>query len=251
MTKDIIREAQNNKKTILAAWASLGSPYGIELAGEAGWQVIVIDQQHGIGGNGELIACLTAARAASLPALVRVASLDEGLIGRALDAGAQGVMVPMINSADDAKRLVQAVKYPPSGMRSWGPYRGRFFTKGEYFSEANDWTIACAQIETREALENLDEILLTDGLDMVLVGPNDLCISLTEGQARDIRHPDVLKALEDILTKCRKHSVIAGVFANDADYAKPLIKAGWDVVAVGTDVGLLGSAFQELMGRLS
>ena len=94
-----------------------------------------------------MVACLTAAKAARLLTLVRVAENDQGLIGRALDAGAQGVVCPLINSAADAERFVRAVKYPPRGNRSWGPYRAQLNLSGDYVSQANAWTIACPQIE--------------------------------------------------------------------------------------------------------
>ena len=102
-----------------------------------------------------------------------------GLVGRALDAGAQGVICPLIATVEDAEAFVQAVKFPPHGNRSWGPYRARLGHDGDYFTTANDWTIACPQIETKGALDSLDEILALDGVDMVCVGPNDLSVALT------------------------------------------------------------------------
>ena len=114
-----------------------------------------------------------------MPTLVRVADNDPGLIGRALDAGAQGIVCPLINSAQDAERFVRAVKYPPRGNRSWGPYRAQLNIPGQYVPKANGWTIACPQIETKGALDELDDILSIDGVDMVCFGPNDLSAALT------------------------------------------------------------------------
>lgn len=241
---DPIRGRVAAGKPLFNAWSTLGVPFAIELAGDAGADVITIDQQHGIGGNIELVACLTAARAASVPALVRVAANDFGLIGRALDAGAQGVICPMINTASDARALADAVKYPPIGSRSIGPYRARFLLP-DYFHNANGWTVACAQIETREAVGNLDAILTTPGIDMICVGPNDLAISLSEGRHADIRAPEVLATLDVIRAKCREHGVISGIFANDADYAKALIVKGWQVVAVSVDARWLANGARE------
>lgn len=250
MTKDIFRPARQSDRTAYLVWMSIGVPIVAELAGQAGYDGIVIDQQHGMAGKAELIACLTAARASNLPALTRVVQNDPGLIGQALDAGAQGVICPMVNGRDDAERLVKAVKYPPVGERSYGPYGGKLLISGDYFAGANDWTIACGQIETRQALDHLEEILSTDGLDMILVGPNDLAISLSGGASRDIRESDVVKALDLILAKCREYEVIAGIFANDAGYAKPLIEKGWDVLTVGTDAGHLSSALAETLAAV-
>lgn len=239
MAPDPIREAVRSGRTVFNAWTMLGSPLAIEYTAAAGWDAITIDQQHGVGCDAELVACLTAAKAGGKPALVRVACNDEGLIGRALDAGAQGVICPMVNSPDDAARLVRASKYPPLGARSWGPYRARLVSEVNYFDWANAWTIACAQIETRAALDALDAILGTDGLDMIYLGPNDLSASLLDGERLDIRAPVVAEALDLVLRKAREHKVIAGVFANDHAFARPLIDAGWDVVSIGTDGGWL------------
>jgi 4-hydroxy-2-oxoheptanedioate aldolase len=132
------------------------------------------------------------------------------------------------------------VKYPPRGNRSWGPYRARLDHEGDYFTTANNWTIACPQIETRGALDGIDEILALDGVDMVCFGPNDLSVALT-GRL-DIHAKEVKEAMTLVLSKCREMSVMALIFANDTPFAKPLIKAGWDVVAVGTDAGWFAKA---------
>ena len=193
MREDRFRKAAKQRRTLFNAWLTLNNPFLIELIGEAGWDCLTIDQQHGLGGNEALLGCLTAARACGLPAIVRVAENDPGLIGRALDAGAQGIMCPLIGSVEDAEAFVQAVKYPPRGNRSWGPYRARLDHEGDYFKTANDWTIACPQIETKGALDQLDEILALDGVDMVCFGPNDLSVALT-GRL-DIWAPEVKEAM--------------------------------------------------------
>ena len=179
MRADCFRSAAREGRTLLNAWLTLNSPFLIELIGEAGWDCITIDQQHGLGGNETLLQCLTAARAARLPSILRVAQNDFRLIGRALDAGAQAIMCPMIDTIEEAEAFVQAVKFPPRGTRSWGPYRARLDYQGNYFTTANDFTIACPQIETKGALDALDEILALDGVDMVCLGPNDLSVALT------------------------------------------------------------------------
>jgi 4-hydroxy-2-oxoheptanedioate aldolase len=240
MREDRFRKAAKERRTLFNAWLTLNNPFVIELIGEAGFDCITIDQQHGLGGNEALLSCLIAARAAGLPAIVRVAENDFGLIGRALDAGAQAIMCPMIETVEDAETFVKAVKYPPRGLRSWGPYRARLDHEGDYFTTANSWTIACPQIETRGALDQLEEILALDGVDMVCFGPNDLSVALT-GRL-DIHAPEVKDAMNLVLSKCREMSVMGLIFANDSEYAKPLVAAGWDVVAPGTDAGWFGKA---------
>ena len=132
MPEDRFRKAAKDGRTLLNAWLTLNSPFLIELIGQAGWDCVTIDQQHGLGGNEAMVHCLTAAKASNMPALARVAENDPGLVGRALDAGAQGVICPLIATVEDAEALVQAVKFPPHGNRSWGPYRARLGYDGDY-----------------------------------------------------------------------------------------------------------------------
>lgn len=222
------------------AWLCYGVPHIVEQMGEAGYDAVLLDQQHGLTTREDLVNCLIAARAAGLPALVRPQGPDAGQIGAALDAGAQGVVVPLIETVADTRACVRAVKYAPAGMRSWGPYRGRLLTSHDDLHAVNDWTIACVQIETKAAVENLDDILAVDGLDMVLVGPNDLATALTG--KRDIRAPEVAEACDQILKAAKQNDVFAAIFANDFDFARPLYEAGWDLITVGTDMGLLERA---------
>ena len=249
MPEDLFRQAAREGRTLLNAWLMLNNPLAIELIGEAGWDCLTIDQQHGAGGNDTLLACLTAAKAARLPAIVRVANNDPGLVGRALDAGAQGVMCPLINSLEEAEAFVRAVKYPPRGLRSWGPYRAKIGYEGDYFTTANDFTIACPQIETKGALDQIEEILGLEGVDMICLGPNDLSVALT-GRL-DIGAKEVQEAMTLVLRKAREQSVMTLIFANDVAFAKPRIAEGWDVVAVGTDTGWLGAAAAATKAEVS
>ncbi|MDJ0514416.1 MAG: aldolase/citrate lyase family protein [Methyloceanibacter sp.] len=240
MAKDLFRSAARKQQTLFNAWLMMNNPLAIELIGDAGWDCVTIDQQHGAGGNDTMLACLTAAKAAGLPAIVRVANNDPGLVGRALDAGAQGIMCPLIENVAEAESFVRAVKFPPRGNRSWGPYRAKIGVSGDYFKTANRFTIACPQIETKGALADLDAILSLKGVDMVCFGPNDLSVALT-GRI-DIWAKEVLGAGQEVLAKARENGVMTLIFCNDIEFAKPRIKEGWDVVAIGTDTGWLAAA---------
>lgn len=235
-----IKDLTSSGKTRYAAWCCLGMSVGIEFAANAGWDLVLIDQQHGFGGQSELLNGLTAARAGGVPAAVRVAWNDPALIGRAMDAGAHAIVCPMINTADDARALVQAAKYPPLGGRSWGPYRAALLHEGDPLTVANDWALTFAQIETAEAAENLDAILAVDGLDGVLLGPNDLAISMRGDKQIDA--PNVMTAIEDVRARATAAGKITWIFANTPDFAVPVIKAGWQIVTVGTDMGWLKEA---------
>ncbi len=191
------------RKTVFKAWLGLGSPLAVEIAADAGWDAVLIDQQHGAGGPAELLGCLTAAKAAGVPALVRVAQLDYGLTGRALDAGAQGVMVPMVETAEDAARLAHFVKYPPLGA--------------------------------------------TEGFDMICIGPNDLAISISRGQDRDIGSPGMLETIEHVRQRAVAHGVVTAIFANGPEFAKRMMETGWQVISVGTDTGWLAAAARQML----
>lgn len=249
MPEDRFRQAARERRPLFNAWMTLNSPFLVELIGEAGWDCVTIDQQHGLGDNEALLACLTAAKSAGLPALVRVANNDPGLVGRALDAGADGVVCPLIDGVDDAQAFVRAVKYPPLGARSYGPYRAKLGHGGDYFATANAATIACPQIETKGALDQLDGILALDGVDMVCLGPNDLSVALT-GRL-DIRAPEVQEAMTLVLRKARENSVMTLIFANDVAFAKPRLEEGWDIVAIGTDAGWFSSAAAAIRAEAS
>ncbi len=175
MAKDLFRSAARKRQTLFNAWLMLNNPLAIELIGDAGWDCVTIDHQHGAGGNETMLSCLTAAKAAGLPAIVRVANNDPGLVGRALDAGAQGVMCPLIENVAEAESFVQAVKYPPRGNRSWGPYRQDWATGRLVSNRQLVGTIACPQTETWGSLRRSSTPSSPDfeGVDMVYFGPND------------------------------------------------------------------------------
>jgi len=229
------------------SWHTLGNALAIETAASVGWDGALIDQQHGVGGNDSLIGGLIAARAGGVPAVVRVGWNDRQLISRALDAGAGGIVCPMINTPEDAREFVAAAKYPPLGGRSWGPYRAAMLTSDDYLAGANTDTLAIVQIETRSALDHLDAILDTDGIDAALVGPNDLAISLT-GQ-RDITAPEVLEAMGRVRSGCRERGKLSWIFANDRSFADARVDEGWDVITVGTDGGWLTAGAEAGLPR--
>jgi 4-hydroxy-2-oxoheptanedioate aldolase len=247
MREDRFRAAAKEGRTLFNAWLTLNNPFLIELIGEAGWDCITIDQQHGVGGNEALLACLMAARACGLPAIVRVAENSRGPIGRALDAGAQAIICPLIATVEDAETFVQAVKFPPQGNRDAGPHSARLDQSGSFdFKAANGWTIACPQIETKAALDQIDDILALDGVDMVCFAPDALSMALTG--RRDIAAPEVKDAMSLVLRKCREMTVISMIFAKDVDDAKPRVKEGWNIVAAGTDAAWFAKATAAARG---
>lgn len=253
MYADPIRSALDAGKTVSNAWILLGTGLGLELVASTGWDTVTIDLQHGYGGFSEMAAMITAANAANISAIVRVPHNEPGYIHRALDVGAQGVVAPMVNTREEAERFVSACKYPPIGERSFGPLRASLVTDSDYPSYANDWTFCAVQIETQQALDNIDEILSVEGLDAVLVGPSDLTLSVTKGETLNTQTPVVLDALDLIVKKAKEHNVYSWGFAGDNEFARIVVDKGFQMVTAGLESNFIiqGSAatLKEVFGR--
>ncbi len=182
--------------------------------------------------------------------VVRVPLGDFATASRALDFGAEGIIAPMINTAEDARAFVSAAKFPPVGARSWGPHRAAMLVgiaqTPDYLSVANIETVTLAMIETRMALKNLDAIATTDGIDALFVGPYDLSVALAEGAAVNPQSPAVEDALAVILDAAKRAGKIAGIYCADAERAVTYARRGFRFLAVGSDLGFLkaGAAAQ-------
>jgi len=227
----------------MACWCTLPYPIVAELLGREGFPAVVLDQQHGLWDTAATLAGIAAVHQAGAAPIVRVPIGDFATVSRALDFGAEGIIAPMINTAADARAFVAAAKFPPIGERSWGPHRSMTFAgisqAKVYLREANDLTVAMAMIETRHALDNLDTILATPGIDGVFVGPFDLSIALVEGKSVDPDLPEVDDALAAIANAANSAKKIAGVFCHASKRAPTLAKRGFRFITAGTDMGFL------------
>jgi 4-hydroxy-2-oxoheptanedioate aldolase len=162
----------------LGGWCALPSSYATEIVARAGFDWLCIDMQHGLFDVSGAVPMLQATSASGVPTLIRVASAEPAGIGKVLDAGAAGVIVPLVDTAELARQAVLACRYPPQGVRSWGPARAQLNADAYTVESANDSVLCVVQIETTEAVKNLDEIMDVPGVDAILVGPSDLAISL-------------------------------------------------------------------------
>jgi 4-hydroxy-2-oxoheptanedioate aldolase len=176
-----------------------------------------------------------------IPTLLRTAALDYAQIGKVLDAGAHGVIVPMINTAEEASKLVDATRYPPLGRRSWGPTRPLMTMKGYSPASANAKTICGVQIETAKALDNLDAIFAVNGVDMAMVGPYDLAISLGISPGPGIINADHRRALVHIANAAARHGVVPAIFGPDATTAMEFQTLGYTAITVAHDAALLST----------
>jgi 4-hydroxy-2-oxoheptanedioate aldolase len=199
-------------ESALGLWLATPDPAAVEPLGQVGYDYICLDLQHGLIGYESVVPILQAlSRSASIP-LARAPWNEPGIIGKLLDAGAMGVILPMVNDRDQAVQAVRSCRYPPNGARSWGPTRANPALGGGYHDDANAQIACIPMIETREAVEHLDDILSVDGVDAVYVGPADLAVSYGLPPATD--HPDspvYQEALATIVERCRAHDVIPGI----------------------------------------
>jgi 4-hydroxy-2-oxoheptanedioate aldolase len=230
-------------ETVFTAWCGLSSPLVAEALAREGFGAVTIDQQHGLWDTAATVSAIAAIHHAGAAPIVRVPLAQFPTVSRVLDFGAEGVIAPLINTPADARAFAAAAKFPPLGERSWGPHRamtlGGFSDPKTYLREANDATVTIAMIETRTALDNLDAILATPGIDAIFVGPSDLSIALSNGTLLDPHSPDVERALDTIVAAAQKAGKIPGAYCQNAERAVALARRGFRFCAVGSDLQFL------------
>jgi 4-hydroxy-2-oxoheptanedioate aldolase len=237
-------------ETVYTGWCSLPAPIIVETIAREGFAAVAIDQQHGLWDTAATVTGIAAIRAGGAAPLVRVPLGAFDVVSRVLDFGAEGVVAPMINTVADARALVAAAKYPPLGERSWGPHRAVTLAgiadQKTYLREANANIVTLAMIETRTAMDNLDAIAATPGIDVLFVGPSDLSIGLTDGAELDPHSRIVEGALDRIIAAANKAGKVAGLYCANAERAVACAKRGIRFMAVGSDLAFLraGTAAQ-------
>jgi 4-hydroxy-2-oxoheptanedioate aldolase len=230
-------------EAVFTAWCGLASPLVAEALAREGFSAVTIDQQHGLWDTAATVNAIAAIHHAGAAPIVRVPLAQFPTVSRVLDFGAEGVIAPLINTPADARAFAAAAKFPPLGERSWGPHRamtlGGMSDPKAYLREANDLTVTIAMIETRAALDNLEAILATPGIDAIFVGPSDLSIALSNGTVLDPHSPDVERALDKIVAVAQKAGKIPGAYCQNAERAVALAKRGFRFCAVGSDLQFL------------
>ena len=197
MRANQVQELWKNRQVALGGWLSIPSGFSAEIMAHQGWDVLTFDMQDGLVSNSELVHMLTAISTTEVTPFVRVPWLEPGIIMKVLDCGSYGVICPMINTREDAERLVSFCRYSPQGTRSFGPTRASLYSGQDYALHANKTIQVFAMIETQNAMDNLDEIVSVEGLDAVFVGPSDLGLSLGYAPGNH-EEPGLLKAIESL-----------------------------------------------------
>ncbi|GCE39777.1 aldolase [Rhodococcus sp. USK10] len=231
------------RERIVGYWSVIDSPVSTEWLAHVGWDYIALDLQHGLIGYSGMVAGLTAIDASgSTVGMIRVESNDPTPIGRALDAGAAGVIVPLVNTADEAARAVASATYPPTGVRSYGPMRSQLRI-GPTPAEANRDTVVVVMIETPQGLANVEEICAVPGLDGVYVGPSDLRLAVGGAHPNDPSVDDEFEAaVERVREAAAAAGIAAGIHTPDGSVAARRLAEGYTFATVASDLTHLKAA---------
>lgn len=241
MRRNALKETLDASGQAVNAWLSIPSSYSAEVIANCGFDAVTVDLQHGMIDFGQALTMLQAISATSATPMVRPSSSDPVGIMRLLDAGAYGVVCPQVDNKEIAKKVVAACKYPPAGMRSFGPSRGLLYGGSDYFQHANDEVLVFVMIESKEAVQNLESILDVQGIDGVYIGPNDLNLTYGGGPG-SYPQGEVGDIIESIRLKAAERSLFTGIFCADGEMARKRLEQGFRLVTPGNDAGILKSA---------
>lgn len=244
--ENALRPRLEQQEVLLGGWCTLPTSFAAELVGNSGVDYAVVDMQHGLAGYSDLIAMLQAIALSGAVPLVRIPFADHGLAQRALDAGAMGIIVPMVNDPRLARAAVAFCRYPPLGERSFGPIRAKL-QLGMDPQWANDQVMCLVQIETQDAMRNLDGILSIDGIDGVYVGPADLALSHGLPAGEQSAQLDAL--LSNIVAACDAHERIPAIHTLSGADCLSKIKLGYRMCSIGSDAVWLHAAYTEQVAK--
>lgn len=250
MRENRLRTLWAQDQAAVNGWLAVPNGFSAEVMAHQGWDTLTIDLQHGVVDYPAMVGMLQAISTTPTVPIVRVPWLEPGIVMKALDAGAYGVIAPMVNTADDAAKLVAWTHYAPQGTRSFGPVRALLYGGADYPAHANKTVVAFAMIETAQALDNLDAILSVEGLDAIYIGPSDLSLALGCKPVFDDVEPKVQQAIDHIVARAAAHGVKAGIHNGRPDVALARIAKGFRFVTVSSDARILASGSQELLGAM-
>ncbi|SCK39558.1 4-hydroxy-2-oxoheptanedioate aldolase [Variovorax sp. HW608] len=250
MRENRLRTLWKSGGAAVNGWLAIPNGFSAETMAHQGWDSLTIDLQHGVVDYQSMIPMLQAISTTDTVPVVRVPWLDPAALMKALDAGAYGVICPMINTADEAARLVAYTHYAPRGTRSFGPVRALLYGGADYPQHANDTIVTFAMIETAQALENLDAIMSVEGLDAVYIGPSDLSLALGCRPVFDDVDPPVQQAIDHILERAKAHGLVAGIHNGTPEGALARIAKGFQFVTVSSDARLMAAGSQQVLAKM-
>ena len=251
MRKNKLKQIFKSGKAVINGWCQIPSSFSAEVMSHMGWDSITIDMQHGVIDYSNALQMLQAISSTDAVPLARVNWNESGQIMKILDAGAYGVICPMVSNREQAEKFAQACMYPPNGYRSYGPIRGLIYGGSDYAEHANDEILKLAMIETGEALEKLDEIMSTPGIDGIYIGPADLSLAIGEkpGFDKPEGHPTHEQIL-NIIDHAKKNKLVAGIHNATPEYARKMIDIGFQIVTVGSDKIFMSEGAKSIITKL-
>jgi 4-hydroxy-2-oxoheptanedioate aldolase len=250
MRENRIRNIWKAGGAVVNGWLAIPAGFSAETMAHQGWDSLTIDMQHGVMDYQAAVNMLTAISTTGTVPVVRVPWLDPGILMKMLDAGAYALICPMVNTPEDAEKLVAATHYPPRGFRSMGPIRATLYGGADYQKHANDTVVVFAMIETRQALDNLDAILAVKGLDAVYIGPADLSLALGCNPTFDDVDKPVAGAIDMILAKAKERGVVAGIHNGTPEAALKRIARGFQFVTISSDARLMAAGAQQVVAKM-
>ena len=251
MRKNKVKEMMKAGKPVINGWLQIPSTVSAEVMAHQGWDSLTIDMQHGLVDYTNALPMLQTISTTDVTPLARVNWNEPGQIMKILDAGCYGIICPMVSNKKEAENFVKACMYPPNGYRSYGPIRGLVYGGPDYADEANNEILKFAMIETKESLENLDEIMKTPGLDGIYIGPADLSLAIGQKPSFDKPEGDpVYEVIMKILEHAKKNEIIAGIQNGQPEYAEKMIKKGFQLVTIGSDQRYMTAASKSALSKL-
>ena len=251
MRKNKLKQIFKEGKAIINGWLEIPSSYSAEIMAHQGWDSLTIDMQHGAIDHSNLLEMFQAISTTDVVPMARLNWNEPGHIMKVLDSGAYGVICPMVSNRQQAEQFVQACIYPPKGYRSFAPTRAFMYGGSDYVDHANDEILKLAMIETKEALQELDKIMSTPGVDGIYIGPVDLSFAIGEKPSFD--NPEGSPQYEqivNILKHAKKNNIIAGIHNSTSEYAKKMIDLGFQIVTVSSDKALVSDAARLAVSKL-
>ncbi len=251
MRKNKLKEIFKSGNSAINGWLQIPNSFTAELMAHQNWDSLTLDMQHGVIDYPNAVGMLQAISTTNVVPMARVNWNEPGQIMKILDAGAYGIICPMVSNKKEAENFVKACMYPPEGYRSYGPIRGLVYGGPDYVDEANNEILKFAMIETKESLENLDEIMKTPGLDGIYIGPADLSLAIGQKPSFDKPEGDpVYDVILKILEHAKKNKIIAGIQNGQPEYAEKMIKKGFQLVTIGSDQRYMTAAAKSALSKL-
>ncbi len=249
-TSERLRAAWGGGEATYGLWSTLADMTVAELVASLPYDYVIVDLQHGVATFADLPVMAQVMRGAGTAPIVRVPRNDPAEIMRALDCGAAGVLVPLVDTAAEARAALEPCRFPPAGTRSWGPMWGYVRSDGALPPEEQDGLAMCLiMIETAGAVDVLDEIVATPGIDGVYIGPNDLALACGYGRQTYRDSPEIESLIQRIVDACRSAGIAAGIHCSDAQMGRDWVARGATMVTIAQDTGLLQSAATAALGE--